>query len=53
MTQDRTKKPINRENHKGAHYLPVAPLRDKIPPDVEPFDVHKFRQDISAPKIRN
>lgn len=28
-------------------------LRDKIPPDVEPFDIHKFRQQVYDPKLRD
>ncbi len=28
-------------------------LRDKIPPDVEPFDIHRFREQAYDPKLRN
>ena len=32
-------------------YSSLAPLRDKIPPDYPPFDIHKFREEICAPKV--
>ncbi len=32
-------------------YSSLAPLRDKIPPGYPPFDVHKFREEICAPKV--
>ena len=31
----------------------LAPLRDKISPDTEPFDIHKFRQQVYDPKLRD
>lgn len=34
-------------------YSSLAPLRDKIPPEHPPFDIHKFREEICAPKVRD
>ena len=31
----------------------LAPLRDKIPPDVPPFDIHQFREEGYDPKLRD
>ena len=31
----------------------LGTLRDKIPPDYPPFDIHKFREEICAPKFRD
>lgn len=28
-------------------------LRDKIPPDLPPFDIHKFREEGYDPKLRD
>ena len=28
-------------------------LSDKIPPGIEPFDIHKFRQQVYDPKLRD
>lgn len=32
-------------------YSKLGTLRDKIPPGYPPFDVHKFREEICAPKV--
>ena len=31
----------------------VPPLRDKIPPDHPPFDIHKFREEGYDPALRD